>query len=191
MRSFQKCLLLFLFLVVACVVLSGCGSTVMMNSSRISSPETGYALVTFLRPSAIGGAIKFSIWDSEKFVGVLTRKSYIQYQAQPGEHVFIARAENWSFVKANLEPGKKYYIIGRVVPGVWKARVALDPIGKGDAKISDEQIDKWLQKLDPIAPDPAKADSFVRPRLSQIQIALNDYKEKKVSYFTLEKEDYR
>jgi hypothetical protein len=59
----------------------------------------------------------------------------VQYLAKQGEQLFLARAENWSDVKADLEAGKQYFIIGKVFSGVWRARVAFDPVTKGDGTI--------------------------------------------------------
>lgn len=147
--------------------ITGCGSSMMMQTKRLEFTENNKAMVTFIRPSLFGGAIKFGIWDSDNFIGVLTAKSYIQYLTEPGEHWFLGRAENWSCVKANLEAGKNYYILGNVFPGVWKARVAFDPINAGDK--SQDQIDQWLKQLKPIGIIEEKRDSYVSRRLKQIK----------------------
>ena len=75
-------------------ILSGCASSLMIRSESVLIPGPNYAVVNFLRPSSMGGAIKFGIWDKENIVGILTPKNYIQYKASPGEHLFITRAEN-------------------------------------------------------------------------------------------------
>ena len=111
-------------------LLTGCGSSLMTRVPTIEKPDSGRAMVTFFRPSAFGGAIKFSAWDGDRFIGILTARSYVQYQTNPGRHLFMARAENWSYVEADLQAGRHYYIIARPMMGAWKARVALDPVGQ-------------------------------------------------------------
>ena len=54
-----------------------------------------------------------------------------------GEHVFLARAENGSCVHADLEAGRSYFILAKVFPGIWKGRVACDPIRRDDSQTDD------------------------------------------------------
>ncbi len=121
--------------------LAGCKSPGMIPAKPVdmSSLDSNTALVTFIRPAFVGTAIQFRMWDSEKFIGHLSSQSYIQYKTTPGKHLFLARSENWSCVEAELEGGKSYFIIGKVRMGLLKARVALDPVNKGD-NISKEKI---------------------------------------------------
>lgn len=177
---------IFVFL----MIIFGCASSMMTKVPPVKHPESNHAVVTFLRPTSFGGAIQFGIWDAENFVGVLSANSYIQYLATPGEHIFMGRAENWSYVKANLEGGKNYYILGNVFPGVWKARIAFNPVTRSDGT-TDEQIQDWLEKLSPTAIIPEKKDAYVQPRLPAIQKAVMAFKSGDVKYEVLEAADYR
>lgn len=179
-----------ILLIIITLLLSSCGSSLMMQTQRMTQIEDDYALVTFIRPSSFGGGVTFGIWDRENLIGVLTAKSYIQYLAKPGENVFLGRAENWSFVKANLEAGKHYYVLGKVFPGVWKARIAFDPINKDD-EVTDEQIKEWMNGLDPIKVIPEKREGYVKPRLEQVRQALKEYESGAAKYMTLEADDNR
>ncbi|MBW1708063.1 MAG: hypothetical protein JRJ86_23390 [Deltaproteobacteria bacterium] len=172
------------------ILLSGCASSLMMKVPPMDAPDTRHAVVTFMRPSFFGGAIQFGIWDSENFVGILSAGSYVQYLAEPGEHLFLARAENWSYVKADLQGGKKYFILGKVFPGVWKARVAFDPITKDDGT-TQAQIDEWIAELKPTAVIPEKFDNYVKPRTSHVKKAVGDFKSGNVKYEVLEADDNR
>ena len=178
------------FVLVLILLVSGCGSSMMIKAKPMAVPENNDVVVTFIRPSVFGGAIKFGLWDSENFIGILTAKSYVQYKTHPGEHLFIARAENWSYVKANLEPGKQYFILGKVFPGVWKARVALDPVNKND-NISQKQIDNWLNGLTPTTVIPEKVDSYAKPRLPHMKAAIEKFKTGDVKYNELQAADGR
>ena len=185
-----KILSRLLLLGLAAWTLSGCASTVMHQVAPVTlSGGTGKALVTFMRPSYFGGAIQFGIWDSENFVGVLSAGSYVQYLAEPGPHVFMARAENWSYVKADLEGGKQYFILGKVFPGIWKARVALDPVRPGDPDAA--KIDQWLQELTPTAVIPEQFDAYVSPRVEQVKTALGEVDNGTTKFETLSKTDGR
>lgn len=162
----------------------------MIKTKPMAIPENNDVVVTFIRPSVFGGAIKFGLWDSENFIGILTAKAYVQYKTHPGEHLFIARAENWSYVKADLAPGKQYFILAKVAMGAWKARVVLDPANKND-NISQAQIDNWLNGLTPITVIPAKVDSYAQPRIPHIKAAIDKFKAGEVKFFELKAEDNR
>ena len=171
-------------------LLSGCASSIMVDVTPIASDQT-HALVTFLRPTKFfGGGIQFGIWDSDKFVGILAAGSYVQYLADPGEHLFLGRAENWSYVKATLEAGKSYYIIGTVFPGVMVARIAFNPVTKGDST-SNEDIDRWIKGLKATAIMPDKIAEYEAPRLAQVRKAVEEFKAGNVKYTELKADDNR
>ena len=171
----------------ALILLSGCGSSMMTKVPAIAGPGSSHALVTIMRPSAFGGAIKFGTWDGDKFMGILTARSYIQYKAAPGEHLFMARAENWSGVNASLQAGRHYFIIARPQMGAWKARVNLDPVSKDEYNAT--QIDNWLARLNPIGVIPETIDAYVNPRLAQVKVAVKNFKNGQAAATTLNPED--
>ncbi len=177
----------YLALATLLFLLSGCGSAMMTRVATIDNPDNGMALVTVLRPSVFGGAIKFSLWDGEQFVGVLTPKSYIQFQAPAGHHIIMARAENWSGVDADLVPGRHYYIIARVMPGAWKARVALDPVGRD--QYDEAKIDRWLRGLTPIGVRADKAEQYAAPRVEQVRRAADNFENGRGRTMTLNPDD--
>ncbi len=185
-----NCILKFVFVAVLVLMMSGCGSSLMMRVKPADAPMGSDALVTFFRPSVFGGAIKFGLWDNENFLGILTAGSYIQYRTHAGEHLFISQAENWSYVKADLEAGKEYYVIGKVFPGVWKARCALDPINIED-NVSQEKIDGWKNKLKPTAVIKEKVDAYKNQRLRNIKRAIEDFEAGKVKFATIKPADGR
>jgi len=47
---------------IAGLLLNGCGSSIITRHARIDAPDSGYALVSFVRPSTFGGAI-IPVWD--------------------------------------------------------------------------------------------------------------------------------
>lgn len=179
-------------LVVALPLLaSGCGSSsIMTKTERITKPQQGQALVNFVRPSFFGGAITFGIWDGNNLVGVLTSGKCIQYQTTPGEHYFLARAENWSCIKADLAPDKHYVIKANIFPGVWKGRVALDPVTEADYKNGQtKDVTKWLTTLEPTMPDPLQRESYVQPRLVEVTEAKSRFQSGRGWYKILGQQD--
>ena len=155
------------------IIVSGCASSMMVKTQPVELNDKNMAMVTFLRPTIFGGAIQFGIWDGDKFVGVLSANSYIQYMTSPGQHYFLGRAENWSCIRANLEAGKRYYILGRVFPGIWKARIAFDPIRSEDQPQS--QVDEWMNRLAPMSVDESKRNDYVQPRIEQVRKRVREF----------------
>ena len=112
------------------VVFTGCtgSSKYMQPATPIQGPSPGKALIYFMRPSGMGFAINFQIWDGDRFVGLSQAKSYFGYECQPGKHLFVGFAENKRGLDADLEAGKTYYALTQVKVGGWRARMAFIPV---------------------------------------------------------------
>ena len=121
----------------------GCAAT-MRDADRLLEPDAERALVTFLRPAGYNDPTDFSLWNDERFIGVLEPRRLIQYRATPGQHLFVGHAHNWAFVSATLEAGKHYYVLGKVYPGEWGAQVALYPVND-EFPVEEEQLSAWLR----------------------------------------------
>lgn len=123
---------LFCLIGITLFIASCAGSSGYMRpSDTMLSPTNEKALVRIMRPSGFGFAINFNIWDGEKVIGNSVAKSQFDYLADPGKHIFVAVAENKTFLEAELEAGKTYYILTQVRMGVWKARVGFVAVTKG------------------------------------------------------------
>ena len=141
-----SCLLYIVLLSMSCAG----PSAYMKPTETMLSPTKEKAPVRFMRPSGYGSAAEFNIWDGENLIGNSVAKSQFDYLADPGEHLFVAVAENKVFLEADLEAGKTYYIITRVYMGAWKARVAFLSVNKGSEfwdKVKEFEND--LNKLQP------------------------------------------
>ncbi len=74
------------------------------------------ALVVFARPSPPGRGFNTRLYDGDELVGLLTGRSYFVYETTPGKHLFaslghdIAKYTNFSFLEADLAPGKTYFV---------------------------------------------------------------------------------
>jgi len=173
-------------LVAVLSLLSGCASSMMIRSETVLVPGPDYAVVNFLRPSSLGGAIKFGIWDKEDLVGILTPKNYIQYKASPGEHIFMTRAENWAVIKATVEAGKTYSVLVAPRMGVWKARAGMEVIRPDDVRLS-----KWMSNLEPITVDPAKRDAYVNERIDDVRKAVQNVQDGRAEFDVMKPTDGR
>ena len=114
-------------------VLGGCASPVMKVSPEASyAPTSDKALIVFLRPSTLGGAIQSSVYDisgsTDRFIGIVSAKTKTAYLTEPGRKTFMVVAENADFMEATLDAGKTYYALVSPRMGVVSARFSLLPI---------------------------------------------------------------
>jgi len=129
-----------LLLLLACAPAAFAKSKLMAPAAdQAPKPEPGKALVVFLRPGFVGGAIASTVYDApdggDTFLGALSYKDKLAVQMAPGVHRLMVIAENADFLDATLEAGKTYYVLIRSRPGVWKARFSLLPMhNRADAE---------------------------------------------------------
>ncbi len=117
-------------------------------SQTIAPAPVDKAVVYFTRTSSMGFAINFSYYDSAVFIGKFSAPKYMRYECEPGSHLFWSKAENRSFVKADLEAGKIYFIEAIPKMGAVKAGVNLMPVDPTDEKIMNK-IMKLMSKTSP------------------------------------------
>ena len=146
MKPYLKSIVLIFF-----VLMTGCAgsSKYMEKATAIEGPGPEKALVYFMRPSSMGFAVNFQIWDSDRFVGLSQAKSYFAYECDPGKHLLLGFAENRVAVETDLEAGKSYYIGTNVRMGAWKARMNFTPVTQG-SQLWD-QVEGFKKSLNFIA----------------------------------------
>lgn len=147
----MKTKLSYLKLVILILVISSL-SSVQGFSQILKTPSEGKSLVYFVRSNGTGALINFKFFDGEKYLGKFNGMKYFIYECDPGEHVFWASSENRSFVEANLESGKVYFIEVRPMPGALKAAVKLVPVAPDNVK-SMKKIEKLIAKKEPFEMD--------------------------------------
>lgn len=138
------------------ILVTGCAGTsqYMKQAEPIAAPPPGKALVYFMRPSGLGFAVHFQIWDSERLIGLSQAKSYFAYPCDPGKHLFIGVAENRRAVDADLEAGKSYFVLTEPQIGGWKARMGLIPVTRGSEFW--DKVEGYKQELVYTAADEAQ-----------------------------------
>ncbi len=183
--------LIILFLIAGCAG----ESQYMRKSTPPMGPPPDKALVYFMRPSGLGFAIHFQIYDRYDLIGLSQAKSYFAYPCDPGKHLFIGVAENKRGVEADLEAGKSYYIITGVHMGGWKARMSFVPVTRGSEFW--DKVEEYKRDLNSVAPVEGEIDKWVAKREKKVQaeiaeiIAYLGTPEGKKYVSTLSKEDGR
>lgn len=134
----------------ALAVLSGCAikSDLMAPAeSQSVAVEPGKATVVFIRPSTYGGAIQSSVHDTTggdtEFIGIVSARTSVAYQAEPGERYFMVASEAADFLKADLAAGRTYYVLVEPRMGLWKARFSLKPVRR--AFIESGEFRQWRE----------------------------------------------
>ena len=90
------------------VALTGCASLPspeVMKAETASYrlprlPDTGKAIVYIVRPSGLGGLIRFNVFvnnqEEASEMGYTRASQYIYFMVPPGEHKILSKAENWA-----------------------------------------------------------------------------------------------
>jgi len=177
--------------IIALMMFSGCAAGVMMKApNSLERPGDSDATVYFYRNRIyFGDGRTYNVWDGEKLVGVLAAGSYIPYHTSPGEHVFMAHFENWSYLKATLAPGQRYYVNGQLYPGFVQARVMLLPVTKKNPEDFDKAAAR-LNDMNPTMVRPEDEEGYVAPRREDVRRALEAFQAGKVESTTLAPEDH-
>jgi len=93
------------------------------------------SVVYFVRPSGLWVQTNFTYYDGDKAIGRFNAPKYMRYECEPGEHVFWVSAQNKSFIKADLAPGKIYLVEAVPIMGILKSSVRLEPIDPKEKKV--------------------------------------------------------
>jgi len=139
----------FVFVLVV-ILFFGCAGTVknmreIPDEHAAYAPDEDRALIVFMRPSGIGSAVQSSVFklvdENPELIGIVAAKKKVAYHLDPGEHLFMVIGESADFMKADVQPGKKYYVLVTPRMGMWKARFSLKPIHKD--QLDPEKLAKW------------------------------------------------
>jgi len=165
-ESFKKLIILSL-----ASLLTGYALTITTASAQaVPAPEPGKALIVFMRPSSLGGAVKSSVFDitsgKNEIISIVRATKKLTYSVNPGKHLFMVIAENADFMAADVEAGKTYYVLVQVRSGVLKARFSLIPIKKHE--LDGEKFRKWDKKTRFVGID-EKSSAWAQKKASSIE----------------------
>jgi hypothetical protein len=105
---------------------------------------------------ALAVGTKFQLWDNDTWLGLIGSNDYIVYYAAPGIHYFMVRGQNWSIVKADLLPGKTYYLRTIDVPGFFNVSVKMEPVDP-----QNPELQGWIDGSKEIVPKGKAGKSMV------------------------------
>lgn len=181
-KNVVRLLMLLLLLVLPCCAGT---SNYMVKSEKPVEVNKEKAAVYFMRPLAFGVAVNFQIWDSDKFIGMAQAKSFLGYFCDPGKHLFIAIAGNKTFLPAELEAGKVYYVLTQIMIDELKEKVRLVPVKRNSEYW--EKVKEWENELTFIKPVEVVIVSWENKKREEIKNVVNYYN----SLFAEEKQKYQ
>ncbi|MFT3830643.1 MAG: hypothetical protein QM691_13150 [Opitutaceae bacterium] len=137
-------------------------------------PTADQAVVEFMRPSKMGGAIKcavFDITDAEpRLLGILTPKDKLVVAAPAGKRLYMITGENADFMEAELVAGKIFRVIAIARIGAWKARFSLIPLkkhpGEEEWALDGKKAAEWIKICRHVTMTPAAATWYTDNRPS-------------------------
>lgn len=113
------------------------------NKYHVESDDK--ATVYILRTKPLGAAINFRYFVDSTFVGKCNYGKYFKIYLEPGKHLIWAKAENRSFMEADVEGGKTYVIDARPMMGGFKAGVKLEEL---DTDMNEKQLKRFKKYFD-------------------------------------------
>ncbi|HJV71288.1 DUF2846 domain-containing protein [Ideonella sp.] len=89
-------------------------------------PEAGKAMVYVVRPSALGGLVRFNVFlddqEAPSEMGYTRSSQYIYFSVAPGQHKIYSKAENWAELNVTTNPGDILFIQQEPTMGIIMAR---------------------------------------------------------------------
>jgi hypothetical protein len=136
-----------LFLLLACItVFQGCATLPSSEQMKVETagfqlpkqPSPGKALVYVVRPSGIGGLVRFNVFvDSqadEAEVGYTRGGQYIYFGVDPGTRKISSKAENWAEWTVKVNAGDVIYLQQEPAFGIIMARNNIFPVEEMQGK---------------------------------------------------------
>lgn len=184
MKQFPRILLALLLLGLAVGGAQARSKKMVEAEEQAPTPAADKAMVVSLRNSFVGSAIQSSIYEvdesGQRFLGIVSNKTRIAIEVEPGAHRFLVIAENADFLESNLLAGKTYYVLISPRPGAWKTRFSLLPI-RSDASakhnVHSKDFAKWMKKTTRVEIGP-EAEAWYSKNAASVAEKRSEYLEK-------------
>lgn len=150
--SCRKSIMFFLVLCTV-AVFSGCATLPTPEVMKAETatfqlpkmPDQGKAIVYVVRPSALGGMIRFNVFvddqEDSSEMGYTRSNQYIYFNLPPGEHKIYSKAENWGETLVSAKAGDIIYIEQEPAMGIIMARNSIQMIEELQGKYLVKKLD--------------------------------------------------
>jgi hypothetical protein len=92
-------------------------------------PESGKAIVYVVRPSSLGGLVRFNVFlndqEANSEMGFTRGSQYIYFNVPPGDHKIYSKAENWAETLVSVKAGDIIFVQQDTSMGIIMARNSL------------------------------------------------------------------
>jgi hypothetical protein len=130
----------------AIAVLAGCATPPSADQMKAQiagfelpkKPDPGKAMVYVVRPSGLGGLIRFNVFvddqEAASEMGFTRGSQYIYFHVTPGEHKIFSKAENWADVTISANAGDIVFVHQDPSMGILMARNSVAKIEEVEGK---------------------------------------------------------
>jgi len=133
------------------------------------------AKIVLVRPSYFyGDGVPASVFDvtesgDAKLIGILNRKTRVEYALKPGLHTFMVVSESADFLQAEVVGGKTYYGLIVPRPGAWKNRFSLAPVRQNEPRVQ-----KWEEEI-PLVTNTPRTMAWAKKNAASIESKRDKY----------------
>ena len=132
--------------VAALAALTGCASLPSPDAMRSQVegftlpklPEKGKAVVYMVRPSGLGGLVRFNVFvddqEAQSEMGFTRSSQFIWINLAPGQHKIYSKAENWAETLVEAKAGDIIFIEQEPGMGIIMARNSLKSLDEVTGK---------------------------------------------------------
>lgn len=126
--------ILWLGLVAGFLAMTGCASLPTNEQMKAATvdyklpklPESDKAIVYIVRPSSLGGLIRFNVFvddqETQSEMGYTRASQYIYFNLTPGDHKIYSKAENWAEMSVSAKANDIIFIQQEPTMGIVMAR---------------------------------------------------------------------
>ena len=126
--------------------------TVPAASQAVAPPPADKAQIIFLQPfKPVGGTADTALYEirgtSRELLGFVSSKTRFVKLVEPGQHMYMAMGGFGAhFLQADVEAGKRYYVLSRFIAYVGYQLRPVLPSGPSDYSASIPQFGEWLRE---------------------------------------------
>lgn len=137
-------------------LISGCASvpppiqTTQLSDQTLSLPPPDKAQIVFLQPfKPLGGNADTPLYDitadKAELLNVLSSKGKVVVLVMPGRHTFMLGSTGSSALQANVEAGRRYYVLSRFRAYMGYQLRPIRKDGPPEFSTSNPQFTQWLR----------------------------------------------
>lgn len=137
-----------LFLLASCASGPLLQRTAPSADQVINAPPPGKAQIIFLQPfKPLGGMAETPVYDltagNARLLNVLSSKGKVVVLVDPGKHMFMAGGMGAQVMSANVEAGKRYYVLSRFIAYVGYQLRPIRSTGPSEYGVNNPKFREW------------------------------------------------